>query len=662
MLKKILPFIVLVASVILFLSPVLFTQDIWGFRDFHRYIYPTKFFARESILSGIIPFWNPYLASGMPFLANLQSCIFYPPSILIYILPINLGLKVYVLFHFGLAGISMYLLCRKLGLSGVPSLVASIVWTFSGWMVSSIDIIIILASSAWLPLILLFALKSRESFLFSVLTGIALSFQFLGGEPSIFYFTLLLLICFSFYFRLKIRRTALSILIGIGLSLFQILPFLEMVSYSERLYSQKNTAFWAFVPHELFSLIIPSATGNLIRNPLSYDWLRQMWLKSPYLGIIPFVLTAVAILYPKKKRAASFFCLIFLFSILLSFGDRTPLYKLSQLLPLFSLVRYPVKWLYLATFSSSILAGFSVCYILRKEKIPITLIISAGSLIFFLLAFCFSTRYAIFDPFLIKWEMIKWVKDIYLDSSFILIILGFFLIATILFRKSLKEKWYKTLLLGLILTDLFWFGEELNPTVKEDLYKKPGVVKFFNLNKDKYFRYGLSPETSKSLNIIRGATFEKAIENAHKYVASNAGMLFGLFDAGAYDSIYLADYFGFRRIIGMSPFQIVLPCISMMNTRYNISKWPSKEEGTRLVYSEDELFLYENPGFLARAFFVQDFKVIKNRKEVLEYMFSKSFDPAKEVVIEKEPDKIKPRTPNPEPRTPKLSDMSQTKW
>ncbi|MEK9149454.1 MAG: hypothetical protein AAB267_05350, partial [Candidatus Desantisbacteria bacterium] len=68
--KKGLSSIILVATTILFFSPVLLTPYIWGFRDFHRYIYPIRFFARESILSGIIPFWNPYLAGGMPFLAS----------------------------------------------------------------------------------------------------------------------------------------------------------------------------------------------------------------------------------------------------------------------------------------------------------------------------------------------------------------------------------------------------------------------------------------------------------------------------------------------------------------------------------------------------------------------------------------------------------------
>jgi len=630
MLKDKNPLIIL-GAVFLFFLPVILSPYIWGFRDFHRYIYPLKYFARESMLSGIIPFWNPYIGSGMPYLANLQSCIFYPPSIFIYMLPLNLGLKVYVLFHFALAGISMYLLARKIGLCETSSLVASIVWTFSGWMVSSIDIIIVATSSSYLPLILFFALKSKDGFFYSILTGIALSFQFLAGEPSIFYFTLLLLLCFSFYFKLKMRRTLISILIGIGLSLFQLIPFIEMISYSERLWSQKNTTSWAFVPYELFNFILPSATGNLIKLPhlyLSLD--RQMWLKSPYLGIVPFILAAVAILYPKKERAVSFFAGLSCFAILLSFGDRTPLYKLSQFLPLFSLVRYPVKWLYLATFPLSILAGFSACYILKKERVFINLILSAAYLIFLLLSLCFFTNYS----FLSHSFAIKWAGNLCSDSFFILIILGFFLIATILFRKSLKEKWYKTLLLGLILTDLFWFGEELNPVIRESLYKEGNIAKFLQATENRYFRYCLSPKTNEDFYVIKGATFEKAVERIQRYAAPNFGMLFGLFDAGAYDSIYLADYFGFRKLIGMAPFQIALPLISMTNIRYIISKWPIKEEEIRLVHTEDELFLYENPNFFARAFFVENFKVIEDRKEVLKYIFSKSFDPEKEVVLE----------------------------
>ena len=635
--KKGLSSIILVATTILFFSPVLLTPYIWGFRDFHRYIYPIRFFARESILSGIIPFWNPYLAGGMPFLASLQTCVFYPPSIFIYILPFNLGLKFYVLFHFALAGISMYLLSRELGLCKTSSLIASIVWSFSGWMVSSIDIVIILASSAWLGLILLFALKSKDSLFYSILTGLTLSFQFLAGEPSVFYFTLLFLFCFSFYFRLGLRRTILSILIGIGLSLFQLLPFLEMVSYSTRLHSQESSTYWAFVPYELFSLILPSATGDIIRNPQPYLHLGQIWLKSSYFGIIPFILSVAVIFSPKKERAVSFFSLLSLFTILLSFGGMTPLYKLLQALPLFSFMRYSVKWLYLATFSLSILAGFSASYILKRDKSSLMLILFSACSIFFLLAFCFFTNYSFLSQFFAESIMIRWAGDLSSDSLFILIILGLFIITSILFRQHLvKEGWHKTLLFGLILIDLFWFSEGLNPLIRESLYKEPGIVKIFKSDKDRYFRFCHSPETNKHFSMVRGRSLEEAIENVHRYILPNIGMLFGLFDAGAYDSIYLEDYYKFRWFTGIAPFQIALPLVSMMNIKYIVSKWPIKGEGIRLVYSENELFLYENSRFLARALFIQDFKVIKDRMEVLNYIFSDSFSPEKEVVLEEE--------------------------
>ena len=44
-------------------------------------------FGLESLRQGELPLWNPYLFSGVPFLANPQPALFYPPVWLLLVLP-----------------------------------------------------------------------------------------------------------------------------------------------------------------------------------------------------------------------------------------------------------------------------------------------------------------------------------------------------------------------------------------------------------------------------------------------------------------------------------------------------------------------------------------------------------------------------------------------
>src|SRR5215813_7958581 len=50
--------------------------------------YPFRAFASRAVQSGTLPLWNPYFQGGVPFQADSQSSLFYPPNFLYYILPL----------------------------------------------------------------------------------------------------------------------------------------------------------------------------------------------------------------------------------------------------------------------------------------------------------------------------------------------------------------------------------------------------------------------------------------------------------------------------------------------------------------------------------------------------------------------------------------------
>ena len=86
-----------------------FSAQFWAFATFE---------VRE-LSVGRLPLWNPYTFAGAPFWADVQSAVFYPPSLLTLLLSAPWGfsllaLEVEAVSHFWLAGVFMYLFIREI--------------------------------------------------------------------------------------------------------------------------------------------------------------------------------------------------------------------------------------------------------------------------------------------------------------------------------------------------------------------------------------------------------------------------------------------------------------------------------------------------------------------------------------------------------------------
>ncbi len=71
-----------------------------------------KEFIRSSVSQGEIPLWNPYLFSGVPFLAAGQHSALYPFSLLFLVLPLGQAYGWFTALQLALAGVNMYVLLR----------------------------------------------------------------------------------------------------------------------------------------------------------------------------------------------------------------------------------------------------------------------------------------------------------------------------------------------------------------------------------------------------------------------------------------------------------------------------------------------------------------------------------------------------------------------
>ncbi|MFC1501619.1 hypothetical protein ACFL58_04140, partial [Elusimicrobiota bacterium] len=86
-------FLLLIIAICVFFAPLIFSfNSIAGnYGDIFLHYYPLKHLVTETLITGKIPLWNPYIFAGQPLLANPQSAIFYPLSIIFYIFPMHLA-------------------------------------------------------------------------------------------------------------------------------------------------------------------------------------------------------------------------------------------------------------------------------------------------------------------------------------------------------------------------------------------------------------------------------------------------------------------------------------------------------------------------------------------------------------------------------------------
>src|ERR1051325_5140183 len=73
-------------------------------RDFGLFTYPVAHYTREQLFRGRLPLWNPLSNCGVPFLAQWNTSVCYPLSLIYILLPLPWSLDFFCLGHLLLAG------------------------------------------------------------------------------------------------------------------------------------------------------------------------------------------------------------------------------------------------------------------------------------------------------------------------------------------------------------------------------------------------------------------------------------------------------------------------------------------------------------------------------------------------------------------------------
>ncbi|MGH2367896.1 MAG: hypothetical protein ACRDI2_06845, partial [Chloroflexota bacterium] len=380
--------------------------------DTMTYMYPYRFFAAAALGEGRLPLWNPYIYYGVPFLANLQSAVFYPLHVLFLVLRPTEAMNWSVVLHLFLAAYFAYLLaCRLVGLDAVSATVAGALYGLGGFVGSQVGHLNQLNAAAWLPaalLVLHLALIERRP-RWVALLAVVLAVQLLAGHAQESYMTLVLLAGYASFhvahrvahrafrearagigrwrewrerdlgaqgsrrlgvFASRAGRGTAAVLgeafwaawvLGIagalagGLAAVQLLPTNELAGLSIRAGGMPiaEASSFSLPPRQLFIGLLPTFG---LAAPTSNEYLG-------WVGFGGLALALLGLLFRARRPATLFFAIVGMASFLLALGNHFPLYERAFHLPGMDLFRVPARWLLLTSLAVAMLGGSGLAFL-----------------------------------------------------------------------------------------------------------------------------------------------------------------------------------------------------------------------------------------------------------------------------------------------------------
>lgn len=322
--------LIALAAAVLFLPPLL-RREVFALRDHFDYFQPLRWFTAQELKAGRLPLWNPYSASGEPWLANPQTGVFYPPAWLFLVLPFATAFMLHLLAHLALLGWGTYLLLQRT-LSRGAALVGAIAAMFSGPILSLLDVSNNFCTVAWIPLALWCAGERAWK-----RGGAVLALAFLAGEP---FFAALAALLFAIValatkeWRGRIGGVALAAVIAIGLSAVQLLPFVEYAAESDRTGGAmedtlilRDSMAWS---DWLQVALPPRGFGRL-------SGLSQQFIPVVYVGLAVMLLALAGAMTVRTRKSTAGWLALLAFAIVVSAGP-----ELLTRLPL-TIFRYPAR-------------------------------------------------------------------------------------------------------------------------------------------------------------------------------------------------------------------------------------------------------------------------------------------------------------------------------
>jgi hypothetical protein len=267
-----------------------------------------------------IPEWNPYLFGGLPFIAAMHGDIFYPTAWLRWIMPVDTAMNLGFLAHIVLAGVSLYLLVRALGVRWAPAVIGGLAYELTGIVASLVRpghdgklFVSALAPLAFLAL--LRAIRNRRQGGYAGL-ALVVGLALVSPHYQMTYYLLVACGLWTLYlvfldperpaglrWPLEIAKALGAVVLGLGIAAIQVIPFVEYIPYSPRGAGGPSTGWdyavlFSMPPEEIVTTVLPQFNGVL-----DHYWGRNFFkLHTEYLGAVVVVLAWLGVTGRSRRR------------------------------------------------------------------------------------------------------------------------------------------------------------------------------------------------------------------------------------------------------------------------------------------------------------------------------------------------------------------------
>ena len=603
--------------------------------DFLFYSYPVRNFAATSMAMGQIPLWNPYTFAGMPFLADIQTAVFYLPCTVLALAVTNGSLsfrwlEFVIVLHYAIAGTGMYFLALSFRLRRFPALFAGAAFMLSGFMIAHAIHQQIITLVSWYPLVILLFRKAltEQRWLWVFAAALVLGHSIFAGYPQLsLYLYFFLLVYFLFELLnihrgkellsrpalLMVARAAAVVLLSVAIAMVQLLPTMELADLSQRAQiTYEKACEGSLAWSQMMTLILPKAFGSAGANAYVYYgpgtyW--YYWETCIYLGALPLTLMLFSLPSIRKDRHIAFFWGVAIIVLLYSLGNNFFLHRLFyDFVPGFSKFRNPARTGIFLSLAAALLSAFSLHHLLygerneherRQLKKILAAVVASGLVVWIVIV---SGSLTDMFPFMKNPRLFAPVKADANLSALVWCVSCAVVFTLISTRSPLRWAGWGLPLLFFI--DMLVFGGEqnnsrINPS--EYFHQSDPLVQFIKKR-----------ETSELFRVNTRHPQGMLMDR-------NQGMISRIFMMEGYTPLALERVYA---PIGSSD-----KLFDILNVKY------------KTVFNEQShsLAIAEHPTAFPRAFFVYGFKVAHGEHELTTLLQNPEFDHRRLAVLEKDP-------------------------
>ncbi|HHB89935.1 MAG TPA: hypothetical protein ENK60_01350 [Anaerolineae bacterium] len=605
--------------------------------DLGSFLYPTYYFVQQSLRAGVWPLWNPHLYSGVPFAAEMQSGIFYPPHLLRFLLGPTLtyrDMEWLVMGHIWWAGLTTYALGRGLGFTRPAAIVAGVAFMFSDLFIIHFGNLNLIGVTAWIPLALLGVHRYLEggSLRWVLGAGLALGIGSLLGHIQMTLFGLMAMGLWVVGWVLLTRRgwtrpwprglVALVVptLITLGIIAPLLLPGLEVAQFTERSqWTYAQTVGYSLSPAQLIGLVIPGFFG---RSP-GMHWGLWPRVEMGYIGVFTLILAMMGVLL-RRDRLTWLLVGLGVVALAFSLGIYSVVHGwFTWLLPGLDQLRAPSRFIFLFDLALALLAGRGLQAMMDPWDVQdVRLVWGVWRFLRTLLIITLAVGVPLTYALLLLTKNQE--PDLFLRSSIITIAVMHFLLLLVagmaLFFARLQG-WmrggmFAVLSIGLIFVDLATLGayNDISETDPTRNFTRPAILNFLKQDPD---LYRIDART-----------------DIDAFWQPDAALVHGLYDVwGVANPLSLTHYQRYWNTMGSRSTDLY----ALLNVKYLLGKkdvvldWDVWE----LAFDGDpDLNVYRNRRFQPRVHLVGKTRVVPDQEAAFRALGDPTVQPLVEVILE----------------------------